>query len=1109
MKNTSLKTTVAAASRLFVMSIGFFQLATLALAGGEVGKPVELRCESKINPDGIDERSPHLSWRMEFATMGAAQTAYQIQIASDKERLAQSRADVWDSGKIHSDAMGVEIPGKVALVSENRYWWRVRLWDEKGHELPASDAATFLAGKMKPENWKGEWIAPDLFVEPQPGIGMAEGFLYKSKNQNEPGSVMIDLGQARSIDTIVVHPKRFKQWSLLEWVDGWMFPLRYKIEISDNDRFESAETVYATGDKDAPNPGWKQCVFPVQNKTARFVRFVFEKLQARWPGAPMYGALGEIEVFSGQKNVALGAPVKSTGGEPILSKSTIEGKGWAPRLLTDGKALAPKAEEKSRVEARRHEHGAIYLRKEFSVEKPVSRAVLSFSGLGCSECLINQLKVGDYLVGPGWTQYNKRAPYLTFDVTDRFKSTGKHSLDVVLADGWYGLDGDPYGGFEYSTQIYMDIPKLRLNLRLIHPDQTETWIVSDKSWSWSRGEIVRSTIVSEDIDLRKVTQREWKPVVDAAAPAGRLEHQKEEFNRVIERVKPVSVKYDPRTHSTVYGFGRELNGLLEFKTSGKPGQAISITSRPKDKTNTRASKFWLAGTGEREVYSPRFFYTAATDVIVTGLTAQPELDDLVMRNLTSQVTSVGDFKCSDEYLTWLHAAVRRTMVNYTTFLPNDPTREYKAWVQDCQGTFRSFVYQFQESKPMFARWVDAMIDTQKEDGNVAEVAPGAKFNAYNSPWWGGMSIWMPWQYRLYTGDDRLIRTHYPAMKRYLEFLQKMAEQSGGLQDWGLLDWYPVEETPRELINTPAQYEFANIMTSCAELLGKNEDAQRFREMAREVRKKYNDSFLDSTTGIYGKPGWKVKHGNWNGPVPLNSLHTEWWQGDRPCTQAGQIMALALGLVPEDPAVKAKVTEALFREIAAHKDHLSTGFVSTPYLLDQLTDLDPELCFKLVTQKDFPSWFSMTKGAGNDLLMENWAGGQAMMPALGGSVGHWFYAGLAGIRPDLSVPGFKRILIKPAIVSGLEWVECFYQSPFGKIVCNWRKQGGKLVMDVIIPPNTTARVVVPGRSKPDIMESGRPLPSEAPVKCIEESVQATTWSVPSGHFVFTVDIYGHH
>jgi alpha-L-rhamnosidase len=1067
--------------------------------GAESGKPVELRCESKINPEGIDQRSPRLSWRIESAARGAAQTAYQIQISSDQERLSQGQADVWDSGKISSDAMGVELPAKVALVSEQRYWWQVRVWDDKGRELPMSTPATFLTGKMKPEDWKGEWIGPDLFLEPPHGLGKAEGFLCKTKTPNEPCSVIIDLGQTRLIDTIVVHPKRFRQGEY--WKDGSMFPLRYKIEISDNDNLEPAETVYATGDMDEPNPGWKRCVFPVKHKRARFVRFVFEKLLVSWRAKDdFYGALGEIEVFSGQNNVALGTSVKATGGQPIKGVGAVESHGWAPGLLTDGKALAPKAEEKSRIEARRHQHGAIYLKKEFSIEKPVSRAVLGFSGLGYSECLINQVKVGDYLIGPGWTQYNKRTPYLTFDVTDRFKSTGKQSLDVVLADGWYALDSDPWGGFEYLTQIYMDIPKLRLNLRLIHPDKTETMIVSDKSWNWSRGEILRSTIVAEDIDLRKASQRDWKPVVAVTPPAGHLEHQKEDFNRVIERAKPISVTYDPKTQSATYSFGRELNGLLEFKTSGKLGQQVSIMSLPRGKNYPRVSKFWLAGTGEPEVYSPRFFYTAATDVIVRGVTAEPKLDDLVMRNLSSLATPVGDFKCSDEYLNWLHDATRRTMVNYTTFLPNDPTREYKAWVQDCQTQFWSYMYQFQESKPMFARWVDAMVDTQKDDGNVAEVAPGGKFNAFNSPWWGGMAIWMPWQYRLYTGDDRLIRAHYPAMKRYLEFLQTMAEQSGGLQDWGLLDWLPVEETPRELINTPAHYEYANILASSAEMLGKSEDAQRFREMAQQVRRKFNESFLDPTTGIYGKPGWKVKHGNWTGPVPLNSLHTEWWQGDRPCTQGGQIMALALGLVPEDPAVKAKVVDALLREIAAHKDHLSTGFVSTPYLLQQLTDLDPELCFKLVTQKDFPSWYSMTKGAGNDLLMETWAGGMAMMPALGGSVGHWFYAGLAGIRPDPSAPGFKKILIKPAVVSGIEWVECSYQSSFGKITSNWRKQKGKLIMDVTIPPNTTAQVFIPTKNIGSITESGKPAKSEA-IRFLRMEGKTAVYEISSGHYEF--------
>jgi alpha-L-rhamnosidase len=146
---------------------------------------------------------------------------------------------------------------------------------------------------------------------------------------------------------------------------------------------------------------------------------------------------------------------------------------------------------------------------------------------------------------------------------------------------------------------------------------------------------------------------------------------------------------------------------------------------------------------------------------------------------------------------------------------------------------------------------------------------------------------------------------------------------------------------------------------------------------------------------------------------------------------------------------------------------------------------------------------MTKGSGNDLLMENWGGGQAIMPNCGGIIGNWCYAKLGGIRPDPSGPGFKKILIKPAVVSGVDWVECSHDSPYGKIISNWRRTGGELVMDVTIPPNTTARVVVPGQSKPEITADGRPLPAETLVKCLEASAKATSWSVPAGHFRFTV------
>ena len=181
---------------------------------------------------------------------------------------------------------------------------------------------------------------------------------------------------------------------------------------------------------------------------------------------------------------------------------------------------------------REHRHRPVYLRKEIEVAKPVRRATVFFSGLGFSELYLDGRKVGDYVVGPGFTTYNKRAPYLAFDVTDRFAQTGRKALGVILVDGWYG---NGYGhGFEKN--VYVDKPKLRLNLHLEHPDGTETVVVSDGSWKWSDGEITRSGIVQEDIDRRQARpgwdqagcdESGWRPVAVVKGPEGRLVHQKE------------------------------------------------------------------------------------------------------------------------------------------------------------------------------------------------------------------------------------------------------------------------------------------------------------------------------------------------------------------------------------------------------------------------------------------------------------------------------------------------------------------------------------------------------------------------------------------------------
>jgi alpha-L-rhamnosidase len=189
-----------------------------------------------------------------------------------------------------------------------------------------------------------------------------------------------------------------------------------------------------------------------------------------------------------------------------------------------------------------------------------------------------------------------------------------------------------------------------------------------------------------------------------------------------------------------------------------------------------------------------------------------------------------------------------------------------------------------------------------------------------------------------------------------------------------------------------------------------------------------------------------------------------------CTQAGQVLPLALGMVPGE--IRPLAQRALLANIAERKNHLSTGFVGTPYLLAILAERAPEVGHAITTQRDYPSWYSMTKGAGCDQMMETWAGGQAFMPSLGGNIATWNMEALAGIRPDSDGPGFKKILIQPAIVGNLTWVKAHFDSPHGRIVSHWRRDGERLTINVTIPCNTAATVRLPGFENTTL--DGRPL-----------------------------------
>ncbi|MGD0896583.1 MAG: family 78 glycoside hydrolase catalytic domain, partial [Thermoguttaceae bacterium] len=744
-------------------------------------------------------------------------------------------------------------------------------------------------------------------------------------------------------------------------------------------------------------------------------------------------------------------------------------------------------------------HAAVYLRKEIEVSKPVRRATAFFSGLGWSELYIDGKKASDWVLSPGNTCYHVRAPYLALDVTDRFAAPGRKAIGVILGDGWYALEKDPWV-HRFEKLPYVDKPKLLLDIELEFTDGSTQVLGSDGSWKWSFGPITKNWVAIEHIDLRKsmpgwdrpgYADSAWQPAAPVKGPAGKLVCQKEPPTRVIETIKPQRLSQNARTGGWVYEFGREFQGWVQFRTSGPAGTEVTIIVRPHGYSN----HFILAGEGV-EQYVPRFNYNAISSIEIKGTTQPPTLDDLVGCQVNADLQTAGVFRSSDDVLNWLHGAVIRTFMNYVTGIPNDPTREKKGWTQDVETEFRSAAYLF-DSQSLFERWQWDIIDGQSRDGNCPNVTPGPFFDAFNSTWWGGMVVWGPWQWYQVYGDRRILADSYPAMKKYVDFLTKTGKDH--MQDWGLTDWLAIEDSPRMLVNTPAYYLYAQIVSQAAAMQGNHEDAKTYADLAQTIKRKFNEKFLYAKTGVYGISSAKPAAGVGGAAGNSKLAHRIWWEPGEPvCTQGAQTMALATGLVPDDSRKAAQ--ESLLKEIAAHDGYLSTGFVSTMYMLDILSDLAPQIGQAMVDKTSAPSWYAMTAGTNNDLLKETWSGGAALMPPLGCTVAFWNFYSLGGIRSDPSGPGFKKIVIRPNMVGDLHWVQCHYDSVHGRIESNWSRRGDTFVMDVTVPANTTATVHVPAGIG-DITESGVPAAQAAGVRLLGKEGDRTVFETAAGVYRF--------
>ena len=505
-----------------------------------------------------------MSWILQSDVRGQKQTAYRILVAQSEASLAADRGDLWDSGKIQSgQSIQIEYAGK-PLLSRVQCYWKVQVWDKDDRPSAWSPPARWSMGLLRPQDWQAQWIAHPTAaqrVASTPHNGYHSQFSPQADAQKW---VAIDLGATQSIDAVRLFPARPFDWS--EDMPGFLFPLRFKIEVAQQADFSDAKTVVDQTAQDVPNPGTEASSYSFAPVSARYVRLTATRLRLRDQGN--YGlALAEMQVLAGDKNVAEGAQVTSA--------DSIEISAWSSKFLVDGRLVSTRGDVQLLPPA--------MLRKEFAVDGEVANATVHVTARGLYELYINGKRVGDHILAPEWTEYDKRIQYQSYDVTPLLHN-GANSIAVVLADGWYaGRVGmaPPPGRF-----VYGHYAQLLSQLELETTDGQRQSIISDGSWrTTDEGPIRYADILDGEVhDARQEIPGWDRPGFDDstwqsvhAEPLGdaSLVWQRNEPICIVKELRSVALS-EPQPGSYVFDLGQNMVGWCRLKLRGQPGSKIVL-----------------------------------------------------------------------------------------------------------------------------------------------------------------------------------------------------------------------------------------------------------------------------------------------------------------------------------------------------------------------------------------------------------------------------------------------------------------------------------------------------------------------------------------------------
>ncbi len=719
-----------------------------------------------------------------------------------------------------------------------------------------------------------------------------------------------------------------------------------------------------------------------------------------------------------------------------------------------------------------------FLRKVFSAPKKIESARIYVSALGLYELYLNGEKIGDELFTPGWTSYNKRIQYQTYDVTSMLQP--QNSLGAILGDGWYRGNI----GFRNQNNYYGDKIALIAQLHITYSDGSAETIGTDETWKATTGPIIFSDIYNgETYDARlempgwataSFNDSNWGTVTKLNHPKNTLIAPQGVPVKAVEEISPIEIITTPNGE-TVFDMGQNMVGWVRLKVKGSRGDAVTLKfAEVLDKDgnfyieNLRAAKatdvYILKGDGE-EIYKPRFTFHGFRFVKIEDFPGTPQLDDITGVVIYSDMEPTGTFACSDPLINQLQHNIQWGQKGNFLDVPTDcPQRDERlGWTGDAQVFAPTAAFNF-DVAAFYTKWMKDVAADQAPDGKVNHVVPDVLNGAAGSTAWADAAIIVPWQTYLAYGDKRILEVQYPSMKAWVEYMKNRAgDDYLWIGDTHFGDWlafattrsdYPGATTEKDLIATAYYAHSSKLLAEIAKILGNTGDAEKYSTLSENVKNAFINEFVTPA-------GRLVSH-----------------------TQTAYSLALAFNLLPENLVPKA--AEYLAGDVDKFK-HLTTGFVGTPLLCKTLSDHGYEdLAFMLLNRKEYPSWlYPVTQGA--TTIWERWdgqkpdgtfqnAGMNSFNHYAYGAIGEWLYNYVAGIQIDPENPGYKHFFLSPHPGGGLTHAKAVYKSMYGEIKSAWKIEGDQMIYDVTIPANTTATITLPSASLNEVLRNDAPLKS---------------------------------